>query len=79
VKTGLKMMSTATEGEGDEAVLAETRYMEYGSVNVADGKITRSLKYPSKFKQVAGPQSMEFSFTEVRVNPKLDDKDFIVE
>jgi zinc protease len=79
LKTGLKMMSTATEGEGDEAVLAETRYMEYGSVNVADGKITRSLKYPSKFKQVAGPQSMEFSFTEVRVNPKLDDKDFIVE
>lgn len=79
VKSGLKLMSTALEGEGEEAMLAETRYTEYGTANVVDGKTTRSLKYPSKFKQSAGPQSMEFNFTELRINPKLDDKDFKVE
>jgi hypothetical protein len=79
VKSGLKIMSTSLQGEGEEAILAETRYIEYGTANVADGKATRSLKYPSKFKQSAGQQTMEFSFTELRVNPKLNDKDFTVE
>ena len=79
VKSGLKMMSTTMQGEGEEAVLAETRYTDYSSVNVPDGKQTRTLKYPSKFTQSAGPQSMEFNFTEMRVNPKLNDKDFIIE
>jgi hypothetical protein len=79
VKTGLKLMSASVQGEGEEAVMAETRYTEYATANVADGKAMRSLKYPAKFTQSAGPQSMEFSFTEMRVNPKLNDKDFIVE
>jgi hypothetical protein len=79
VKTGLKLMSTSMQGEGEEAVLAETKYTEYGTATVADGKALRTLKYPSKFKQSAGPQSMDFSFTEMRINPKLSDKDFIVE
>ena len=72
-------MSTSMQGEGEEAVLAETKYTEYGTATVADGKALRTLKYPSKFKQSAGPQSMDFSFTEMRINPKLSDKDFIVE
>jgi len=79
VKSGLKLMSATLQGEGEEAVMAETRYTEYGTANVVDGKATRTLKYPSKFKQSAGPQSMEFIFTEMRVNPKLNDKDFVVE
>jgi predicted Zn-dependent peptidase len=79
VKSGLKLMSATLQGEGEEAVMAETRYTEYGTANVVDGKATRSLKYPSKFKQSAGPQSLEFVFSEMRVNPKLNDKDFIVE
>jgi hypothetical protein len=79
VKSGLKLMSTSLQGEGEEAVIAETRYTEYGSANVVDGKTMWKVKYPSKFKQSAGPQSMEFSFTEMRINPKLDDKDFKVE
>ena len=79
VKTGLKLMSTSMQGEGEEALLAETKYTEYGTATVADGKALRTLKYPSKFKQSAGPQSMDFSFTEMRINPKLSDKDFIVE
>jgi hypothetical protein len=37
------------------------------------------VKFPSKFKQTAGPQSMEFIFSEMRVNTKLNDKDFVVE
>jgi predicted Zn-dependent peptidase len=79
VKTGLKLMSTSLQGEGEEAVMAETRYTEYGTTNVADGKATRSLKFPAKFKQSAGQQSMDFNFTEMRINPKLNDKDFIVD
>lgn len=79
VKTGLKMMSTSMQGEGEEAVLAQTRYTEYGTATVADGKALRTLKYPTKFTQSAGPQSMDFSFTEMRINPKLNDKDFVVE
>ncbi|MFM7234867.1 MAG: hypothetical protein ACKOZM_09760, partial [Flavobacteriales bacterium] len=79
VKTGLKLMSTSMQGKGEEAVLAETRYTEYGSVDVPDGKVVRKLKYPSKFKQVAGPQTIEFNFTEMKVNTKLNDKDFVVD
>lgn len=79
VKTGLKLMSTSMQGEGEAAVLSETRFMEYASVNVPDGKLTRAFKYPSKLKQSAGPQNMEFSYTEMRINPKLNDKDFVVE
>jgi hypothetical protein len=79
VKSGLKLMSTSMQGEGEEAVLAETRYTEYGSANVVDGKTTKTVKFPSKFKQTAGPQSMEFIFSEMRVNTKLNDKDFVVE
>jgi len=79
VKSGLKLMSTSMQGEGEEAVLAETRYTEYGSANVVDGKTIKTVKFPSKFKQTAGPQSMEFIFSEMRVNTKLNDKDFVVE
>ena len=79
VKSGLKLMSATLKGEGEEAVMAETRYTEYGTANVVDGKAMRSLKYPSKFKQSEGPRSMEFIYSEMRVNPKLNDKDFIVE
>jgi predicted Zn-dependent peptidase len=79
VKTGLKVMSTSLQGEGEESILAETRYIEYATANVPDGKAMRSIKYPSKFKQSAGQQLMEFSFTELRINPKLNDKDFTVE
>jgi predicted Zn-dependent peptidase len=79
VKSGLKLMSTSMQGEGEESVLAETRYTEYGSANVVDGKTTKTVKFPSKFKQTAGPQSMEFIFSEMRVNTKLNDKDFVVE
>jgi predicted Zn-dependent peptidase len=79
VKTGLKLMSTSLQGEGEESVLAETRYTEYGTATIQDGKAQRSLKFPSKFKQSAGPQSMEFTFSEMRINPKLNDKDFVVE
>ncbi len=79
IKTGLKVMSTSMQGEGDKAVLAETRYTEYATVQIPDGKVLRKFQYPSKFKQTAGKESMEFNFTEMKVNPKLSDKDFVIE
>jgi zinc protease len=79
VKTGLKLMSTSMEGEGENAVLSETRYTDYATAIFTEGKTSLSVKYPSKFKQTAGPQILDFNFTELRVNPKLNDKDFKVE
>jgi predicted Zn-dependent peptidase len=71
VATGLKLMSTAMQGEGENAMMTETRIVEYASVN--------GIKYPSKTKQLAGPQAMEFVFSEMKINPKLSDKDFVIE
>jgi predicted Zn-dependent peptidase len=71
VATGLKLMSTGMQGEGDEAVITETRYVEYAAAG--------GIKYASKTKQSAGPQVMEFVFSEMKINPKLNDKDFIIE
>jgi hypothetical protein len=64
-------MSVSTESEGEEPVMAETRYVEYAVVN--------GIKYASKTKQSVGPQEMEFIYSEMKINPKLNDKDFAVE
>lgn len=69
--SGLKLMSVSTESEGENPVMAETRYVEYATVN--------GVKYPSKTKQSVGPQTMEFNFSEMKINPKLNDADFIIE
>jgi hypothetical protein len=71
VNSGLKLMSVTTESEGEEPVMAETRYVEYAAVN--------GIKYASKTKQSVGPQEMEFIYSEMKINPKLNDKDFAVE
>ena len=71
VNSGLKLMSVSTESEGEEPVMAETRYVEYAVVN--------GIKYASKTKQAVGPQTMEFIYSEMKINPKLNDKDFAVE
>ena len=71
VNSGLKLMSVSTESEGEEPVMAETRYVEYATVN--------GVKYASKTKQAVGPQTMEFIYSEMKINPKLNDKDFAVE
>lgn len=71
VNSGLKLMSVSTESEGAEPVMAETRYVEYATVN--------GIKYASKTKQAVGPQEMEYNFSEMKINPKLNDKDFAVE
>ena len=71
VNSGLKLMSVSTESEGEEPVMAETRYVEYATVN--------GVKYASKTKQTVGPQEMEFIYSDMKINPKLNDKDFAVE
>jgi outer membrane lipoprotein-sorting protein len=37
------------------------------------------VKYASKTKQTVGPQEMEFIYSDMKINPKLNDKDFAVE
>jgi len=70
VATGLKMKSQRMDGEGAEATLAETIYLEYATVN--------GMKYVSKMSEAAGPQQVEFTFSEMKINPKIDDKEFTV-
>jgi zinc protease len=71
VESGLRVKSVSLEGEGEEASMSETLYQEYIA---AEG-----IKYPGKIIQNAGGQTIEMTFSEMRINPKLDDKDFIVE
>ena len=69
VSSGLKLKSLSVGGES--GMMAETNYMEY---------ITFSgVKYASKQIQSADGQQIVLSITEMKVNPKLDDKDFAVE
>jgi predicted Zn-dependent peptidase len=71
VNSGLKVRSLAVETEEGETVTSETLYKEYKEAN--------GVKFPSKITQNMGPQSFEISVNEIKINPKMDDKDFVVE
>ncbi len=71
VATGLRLKSVSVEGEGEEAMLVETVYSEYA---MQDG-----VKYVKKMSINQGGQVMEFTYNEMKINPKLDDKEFVVE
>ena len=58
--------------DGDKAITSETTIKEYMTLE-------NGVKFPSAIRQSAGPQTMEMTFKEVKLNPKLDKKDFIVE
>ncbi len=68
VLSGLKLRGESVDGEG---VLSVTLYEDY---------VTSSgVKFPGKLVQSADQQEVTFTFKEIKINPKLDDKDFIVE
>lgn len=71
VQTGLKWKSISVEEANGESVMSETVYTEYSK--------TGDILYASKVTQTAGPQTIDLSFTEMIINPKLDEKDFVVE
>jgi zinc protease len=71
VKTGLRIKSVATEGEGEEMQLIETYYTEYAE--------TGGVKYVSKMTQSAAGQQMEFTYDKMILNPVIADSEFAVE
>ncbi|MFN0031193.1 MAG: insulinase family protein [Flavobacteriales bacterium] len=71
IASGLRLRSITTDGAGEEAVTVETNYVEYASVN--------GMKYVKKVAQTVGGMQMEFNYDTMVINPKLDDKDFVVE
>lgn len=73
VNSGLLLKSISVSGTGEDASVSETLYKKYVDAT------TGGFKYASEFSTNADGQQMDFAITEVKVNPKLDDKDFAVE
>jgi zinc protease len=71
LKSGLLVKSVSVSG-GEEPITSETIYKSYATA--ANG-----LKYANQYSTSAEGQTMEFNITEMKVNPKLDDKEFTVE
>jgi hypothetical protein len=71
VSSSLKLRTLAVETEEGETNTSETLIKEYKDVN--------GIKFPSKITQNMGPQSFEITVNDIKINPKLDDKEFVVE
>ncbi len=69
VASGLKVKSQTTDSESGS--LSETSYTEYVA--------SSGIMYASKLLQSAEGQQITFAISEMKINPKLDDKDFAVE
>ncbi len=71
VATGLRIKSVTMEGEGAEAYTVESSFTEYGQ--------QEGIKFVKKMIVNQGGQVMEFNYTEMKINPKIEDKEFVVE
>jgi zinc protease len=71
VNTGLKTRTVAVENTEDGTMTQETNYKEYKEVN--------GVKFAALINQVAGQQSFDISVDDIKVNPTLNDADFVVE
>jgi zinc protease len=71
LKSGLLVKSVSVSG-GEEPTTSETVYKSYATAS-------NGLKYPNQYSTSAEGQTMEFNITDMKVNPKLDDKEFSVE
>ncbi len=64
INTGLLIKSiTVTDGE-----VSETIYKKYGT--------SGAIKFASEYTTSAGGQQMDFAISEMKLNPKIDDKEF---
>ncbi|WP_196891007.1 M16 family metallopeptidase [Aureivirga marina] len=68
VTSGLLVQTTATEEAMGQKVTSTVTFSDYVEVN--------GVKVPSKLRIEAGPQKMNFEFSETKVNEELTDKDF---
>ncbi|HEY8403952.1 MAG TPA: pitrilysin family protein [Flavobacteriales bacterium] len=71
LKSGLLLKSVSVSG-GETPVTSETIYKSYATAS-------NGMKYANHYSTTAEGQTMEFNITEMKVNPKLDDKEFAVE
>ncbi len=68
VLSGLKLRGESVDSDG---MLSVTLYQDYMT--------SSGVKFPGKLVQSADQQEAIFTIKEIKINPKIDDKDFIVE
>ena len=71
IVSGLLIKSISTQVNGDATVVSETTYKKYSDAG--------AYKYASEFSTTAEGQQMDYTITEMKINPKIDDKEFHVE
>lgn len=71
VVSGLLLKSISVTGTGEDASVSETIYKKYSDTN--------GVKYASEFTTSADGQQMDFAISEMKLNPKIEDKEFSVE
>ncbi|MFN4761837.1 M16 family metallopeptidase [Gillisia sp. Q332] len=69
VETGLKVKSVKTVSQGPQTMEVPTGYSNYKEVN--------GIKFPFMMTQSFGPQSIEFTVSEIKLNQGIEDSDFI--
>ncbi len=69
METGLKVKSVKTVSQGPQTLEVPTGYSNYQEV---DG-----IKFPFMMTQSFGPQSIEFTVSEIQINKGVEDSDFI--
>lgn len=72
VVTGLLVKSVSVQGEGENTMVSETLYKSYA-------KADKGIQYANEYSTSAAGQQMDFKINDMKINPKIDDKEFSVE
>jgi len=68
VSSGLKLLGESVDSDG---MISTSQYKEYIA--------SSGVKFPSKLVQSAQGQEVVFLIKEIKINPKLDDKEFSID
>lgn len=68
LETGLKVKSVKTVSQGDQTMTVPTGFSNYKEVS--------GIKFPYTISQSFGPQSLEFTVTDIKINEGVSDADF---
>jgi zinc protease len=71
VASGLKIKSLSVSSAEEGGMTSESLYQDYTMVS--------GVSFPMKLVQSADNQQMVFTFSETKLNQKIDDKEFVVE
>jgi zinc protease len=71
LNSGLKVKSIAVAGEDEGGMIIESMYEDY--------KEFGGIKFPCKMTQQVGAEQMVMTFSDTKVNPAIEDKEFSLE